>query len=522
MDFARIVQGRRTAYATCAARFSAAATQDAIYGDAKCAEVNNARATAYWWAQDVMARTAIGRESCECQCVTQEFACEVISLMDPACVECACGDRPATCAITQNYTVYQAADADQQTVLPNIAGRTTLILSNNNGSFNEWAQHVGEIATDDGAGNFTYTVPSSGQIILDDSGNDYYIAFSGGVGPLYPVINGSLVGTNLALISESPQVNVIAGREIVIAVSEDGVTWTGVYNGSESAFAGSFVATVSGSPTLVRSIYIYGELECQSSPVDGEIPPPATFRRSFEFLYNVNTQEQFGGLVDSGGIMCTDWYLDAQWTFAFYIKLSAGVTDATLMNAEFRGDLAYPVEVYYGIYTPNAITVFGVPLLGATFPIGALNTNTWTHLAFVKSGSPGDFSSLVLYVNGVAVLPTTPQGPSFPPGTSPPPIGPRGYTINGGNAAFTNYPDYIRWAEIYSCNTALSQSDIQNILMTGTVDGNDGAWGRTTYLKPIDSDAIGTDAVNAQNYNWISGQSDWYTFTGTYATDSPV
>ena len=58
--------------------------------------------------------------------------------------------------------------------------------------------------------------------------------------------------------------------------------------------------------------------------------------------------------------------------------------------------------------------------------------------------------------------------------------------------------------------------------MTGTVDGNDGAWGRTTYLKPIDSDAIGTDAVNAQNYNWISGQSDWYTFTGTFAADSPI
>lgn len=282
MDFARIVQGRRTAYATCASRFSAAATQDAIYGDGKCAEVNNARATAYWWAQDVMVRTAVGRENCECQCVTQEFACEVISLMDPACVECACGDRPATCAITQNYTVYQAADADQQTVLPNVAGRTTLILSNNNGSFNEWAQHVGEIATNDGAGNFTYTVPSSGQIILDDSGNDYYIAFSGGVGPLYPVINGSLVGTTLTLISEAPQVNAIAGREIVIAVSEDGVTWTGIYNGLESALEDPLVVTVTGQPTEVRSFYIYGELECQSVPNDGTITvdgnPPATAR----------------------------------------------------------------------------------------------------------------------------------------------------------------------------------------------------------------------------------------------------
>lgn len=80
----------------------------------------------------------------------------------------------------------------------------------------------------------------------------------------------------------------------------------------------------------------------------------------------------------------------------------------------------------------------------------------------------------------------------------------------------------MRLAEIYSCNTALSQSDIQNILMTGTVDGNDATWGRTTYLKPIDSDAVGPDQVSAQNANPLTLQSDYFDFTGRFATDSPI
>lgn len=415
MDFARIVQGRRTAYATCAARFSAAATQDAIYGDGKCAEVNNARATAYWWAQDVMARTAVGRENCECQCVTQEFACEVISLMDPACVECACGDRPATCAITQNYTVYQAADADQQTVLPNVAGRTTLILSNSNGSFNEWAQHVGEIATDDGAGNFTYTVPSSGQIILDDSGNDYYVAFAGGAGPLYPVINGSLVGTTLTLISESPQVNAIAGREIVIAVSEDGVTWTGVYNGVESLLENPLVVTVSGQPAEVRSFYIYGELECQSSPNDGEITvdgnPPATAR---------SYQLPIGSEIQGSDVFLpfVPWY-EPRWRASFWIKFdtASGIPGEEAAWGVYHGYIAQYTQVYIGRSTffPNAIEVNLECLTEfvtntrsfTTQAIPGFDTSQWHNIRLVKNAltaaTRNKLPDFTLYVDGVEV-----------------------------------------------------------------------------------------------------------------------
>lgn len=281
MNMNRIVEGRRTAYASCAARYSAAATQDSIYGD-DCSCQNNARATAYWWAQDVMARYPINGEDCGCQCVTEEFACEVIKMMDPSCVECACGDRPATCDIPRNYTVYQIADAAQQTVLPNVVNRTTLIGSNVTAISNDWSNHLGDIAIDNGAGVFTYTSPAAGNIVYAGANSSYYIVYANGAGPIYPIINGSLSGSSLILFSEYPQVNQVAGRQIVVEYSEDGVTWTGAYVGPESVFATSYTVTVSGTPAFVRSRYIYGELDCESPVIQGAVPPLCSFPRDHD------------------------------------------------------------------------------------------------------------------------------------------------------------------------------------------------------------------------------------------------
>ncbi len=265
-------------FGTCAGESTYSGTLNDIYGDKDCYEHDQQRAMFYWWAADVMDRTPQEGSDCNCgKCVTDEFACSVINLMGPGCIVCGCGsesDRPITCDITYNETVYQAADADQETVLPNVAGRTTLIISNQTPVTNNWSSHVGEIATDDGSANFTYSLPPVGEVILDAGTSTYYVAYTGGAGPLYPPIDGNLVFLNLTLFSRFPGVTAQYNRNVAVETSPDGVTWTVVYFGPESALLTGYTAVVSDSPTLTRSTYYYGEEDqCTFQYAEGSIPP---------------------------------------------------------------------------------------------------------------------------------------------------------------------------------------------------------------------------------------------------------
>jgi hypothetical protein len=83
-----------------------------------------------------------------------------------------------------------------------------------------------------------------------------------------------------------------------------------------------------------------------------------------------------------------------------------------------------------------------------------------------------------------------------------------------------DYASAIRLAEIYMCNTARPQSDIQNILMTGQVMTADGSWDRTMYVVPTSADQVGVaGGISANN-------SANNTFTGslgvTIVNDSPL
>ena len=535
MNMDRIVEGRRTAYASCAARYSASATQDSIYGD-DCSCQNNARATAYWWAQDVMARYPINGETCDCQCVTEEFACGVIKLMDPACVECACGDRPATCDIAQSLTTYQTADAADQPFLPSVLGETSLIISNVTGVVNGFSQNVGNIATSDGNNGWTYSTPPSGSIIYAAANGLYYVAFPGGAGPLYPIINGSLSGTSLALISSAPSVHAVAGRQIVIEYSADGVTWFGAYVGLESIFAGSYSVTVSGTPTLVRARYIYGELDCESEVVSGSVPPPAN-NRSFHFDVNPGDGQIYGRLAKQSQLFTqvSDFYVTPDWTWSMWVRVSQYGqlnTDLCFFYTAPANNRGTMLMGSFG-YGPTTILF---DLFGDVVYCDAPEAfdGNWHHIAVTKVGPANDFAGLMnMYVNGVqktvmyaGFLGGPPYGTTAPP-LSQPPGGSRGIIYPSALANLVNLPqsDYIRMAEIYMCNSQRSQSEIQNIIMPGLVDtnGNDATWGRTLYLKPIDSDVVGTNGVAAQNFNpFAPGQTERYTFTGRFSTDSPL
>lgn len=278
-----LVISRRNAFACCAAEASKNAIAAKIVGDEDCYKNYMRIAVWYRWGADVMARTpADGDDTC-CsgnQCVTDEFALATINKLDAldGCVKCGCGspaDRPLTCDITPDLTVYQALDADQQLVGPNVAGRTTLITTNINGVSNGWSANLGKIATDDGTGVFTYTIPAFASVIYAATQNSYFVTYAGGAGPLYPEIDGNLVFFDLTLMSRWPGVTLQYSRDVLVETSPDGTTWAPVYFGTETALAyGLLLTPVTNSPTLTRSTYYYNEYNtCSAGPVAGSIPP---------------------------------------------------------------------------------------------------------------------------------------------------------------------------------------------------------------------------------------------------------
>jgi len=289
-------------YAVCAVQSNALAIDDSIYGECGCE--HDCRAMYYQWGVELMNRTQATDCDCAGRCVDPEFACKVIKLLNPGCVECGCGspdDVPESCEVSADITVYQAADASQQAILPNVAGRTTLIVSDTTNAGNGWASHVGEIATNDGTGVFTYSVPPPGSIILSSTDQVLWVAFAGGAGWYYPSIQGSVVSGNLTLISVAPQVTLLYARTIIVELTTDGTNWTPFYSGPETIMASGYTAPFSPDPIQARTTYFYGsELQCTSDPVLGSIPPDAC-AVARTIAYGADASEQ-GTLPNTLGI----------------------------------------------------------------------------------------------------------------------------------------------------------------------------------------------------------------------------
>jgi hypothetical protein len=274
-----IVEAQSFGYSVCATESTDLAIDSEIHGQPHCACEHDCRGTFYWWGVDLLSRTP--SEGCDCddKCVDTDLACEAIGLLNPGCIVCGCGspdDVPVSCDIVQDRTVYQALDADQQTVVPNVAGRTTLIISDLADAGNEWADNVGNIATDDGAGTFTYYIPPDATIVLSSANSTYYVTYPGGAGPLYPPIDGTQNFTTLILISRFPAITLMYGRTVVVEISEDGVAWTPIYSGPETPLAYGVTLTLADGylPVQSRTTYYYGEEDtCTFQYADGTIPP---------------------------------------------------------------------------------------------------------------------------------------------------------------------------------------------------------------------------------------------------------
>jgi uncharacterized delta-60 repeat protein len=266
-------------FSVCATESTDLAIDSEIHGQPECACEHDCRAMWYWWGVDLLSRTPTDDCDCDDKCVDPNLACEAIGLLAPGCVTCGCGspdDVPQSCDIVQDRTVYQALDADQQTVVPNVAGRTTLVISNLTNVTNDWSANLGNIGTDDGAGTFSWYVPPTSTIVLSSANSTYYVTYPGGAGPLYPPIDGTQNFTTLVLISRFPAITLMYGRTVVVEISEDGVTWTPIYSGPETPLAyGVTLTLVDGYlPVQSRTTYYYGEEdECSYQYALGTIPP---------------------------------------------------------------------------------------------------------------------------------------------------------------------------------------------------------------------------------------------------------
>lgn len=480
----RLLIARRTAFACCAAQFDAEYTQELIFGDKACAARKKRLSLAYWWAADVMNHTALSTEDENCQCVTHLFACQVIRKMDPGCVVCGCGNKPIQCTIEPDYTVYQAVDAGFQSGAdPALA---YLIVSDLNGWGGTWAQHVGEVVQ-----GTTFTLPIVGSIILDAVQAPFayntalWVRTSSGVGLLFPRFDASLNGTTLSVLSRYPPANALLQRDILIEVSTDATIWIGAYVGNEAGPIPTL--TVDPATIYIRTTYFYeAENQCQTEPLMGEIPPPVELRLSINF--SNDDAGQAGLLVSqTTSNTITDIYTQTQWTLASYLKASSAQSFFQLFQFLTTG-----IQNVTEVYLNGGSFQWLMPGGGTISAPFNFFDNTWHHLAITKnSSSVSNYTNgtVKIYVDGLPKVVTGGANLSIQAGQT---------LMRVGSPVFGTPPfaGYVHMCEIYACNTERSQSDIQNILMTGTAQANDATWGRTLYIPPLNSDTPTLFATN--------------------------
>lgn len=506
------ILSRRINYHCCVADKLNSFLNDKKWGERACHE--DAIYLMKWmqWAASIMDRSPISTET---GCVDPVITCKVMQWADAICSKCACCPpfyEQDPCVLTPFMQVMSAEDANQQdALLPNM-GKQYLIVSNVDPVSNDWSTRIGDVATTNGS-TWQYITPPSGALVGTISSANLWITYPGGVGPQYPDIDGEIGGSTITLTSSSPGVSAVGGRSVVVQVSIDGSSWDTVYVGSETALINPVVvplATV--NPTLIRSFYYNNQ--CSYGPFPGTINTAEG--RSFEFL-----TDDFGGqegALGPGVISVTpnsvpDLYQIPEWTIAAYVKCTNPLGFYYFLYA-ITTSIQNRTNVYL-TSAPNSV-IFECPSGNMlTWNVDVTDGN-WHHIAFVKTGAVNQLggTNMSLYVDGVfvdqAYLVPSAGGNDLPFNKL--------YIYYGIlSAGIPPYSGAMRMAEIYMCASARSQADIQNFLVTGAVDGNDGSWNRSMYIKPSPSDVAGINTVQLNNPT-----NDTYSYNGLFAADGPL
>ena len=291
------ILSRRINYSCCVADLAHQFIVADRYGEA-CAEELLYKMEWMQNALGVMNRTPTSTEE---GCVTHAYACKIMQWADPMCGHCECCPpfyQQDPCATLPFMQVASAEDAGQQNALVGNTGMQYLIVSNSPPAGNEWASHVGDIATTNGT-TWSYVTPPAGSLILSINGSSYWITYSGGAGTQYPVVDGQLAGASILLSSVFPQVNAIAARNVVVQVSNNSTDWVTVFVGSESALSTVLIVdAIVLDATYIRSYYYVNE--CQYGPSNGTVQPDAC-AVARTIAYGADASEQ-GTLPNTLGI----------------------------------------------------------------------------------------------------------------------------------------------------------------------------------------------------------------------------
>lgn len=529
-----LITGRRQAYALCAAEADYAALQDQIYGDTKCAAKNTARAMFYWWAQDVMERTPIATDHCaDCKCVTDEFACEVIRLMDPGCVTCGCGapsDRPISCELTGTYGV--AADVDASFESNAVTGQSYLIVSDINDAGNTWADNIGNIAY-----NGTFTTPTEGALIYNVLNNDYWVNIGGAAYPYFPRINANRNLFAITLTSAAPEVNDYFDRTVVIRISADGTNWIGLFVGSEQDIPSTPITTTINDAIYVDVSYLTQDDACTYGPFLGlvtaqqEPQPTNSFRVSPVALayymapvdggimdFNPADESQF---VISFNVKAT--YIDP--SFSFFLPLTLIATKQNPGAACVSTGLYFWTSIYmsqqeYGFVMAVEPVVGPTIGGGIIFPgaYAAAFDGSWHNVTIVRDATTpgtlvaGDFSMWVDNTRYGAVL-----DPGFVSGSYPVPTGVTYFPSAGYGLQYQQIGDTFGFTTDFTFNNfyiaayAPSPAEIASICYPAAYEGNDGSWSRRLWIRARQPD-------NLVASPWVNGNSP---FSSAWQEGSP-
>lgn len=497
-----------------------------IFGNIKCANEQYRLGLRYDWLFKYLCRTPTSTESAARRCITHDQAYAQIVRGSPLCVQCGCGEEYPNCDVTPNFTAYNVVDASfQPAALP---GQTYLIRSNFLMWGGTWASHVGELVTDT-----TFQVILPGQITLNASNGRYWVQTSVGQAPYFPPVSGTLSGTTLTLVSYYPTENDEGGKDVLIEVSSDSITWVGVYIGPEGTIPAT--VTVASDTAFVRATY-YTEnqqLVCPHTAVTGNIPAqipqsvyfdPGAYMKdvadvpfnfcfpdeptwTLAFYYRADDAQTWPFLLEGHNPLFIPGVPQGMDAFGTWLLVTEAILDAPNYPDP-------PISTYYSLRMGgdnnnpfNLINAFQIPN-NTNFPFDG----QWHHFAFVKS-NPDSSVPIRIYVDGINMnafiygtyVPRVAQ--DFTPALA------FGLGDGSGSAGFKTVDTYV-------CRRPYTQAEVQSILMTRTIASSIAIDDPQMWVQPGAADAIGVSPYISSN---VSGVPALTPFTGTitFSTDVP-
>lgn len=197
------------------------------------------------------------------------------------------------CVIQPQYSVLQAVDANQQTVLP--AGMY-LIATNQYGVTNEWSQHVNEIVMADGS----FVALTDGQVVLAGDTGVYWWMTSAGVGHLFPAMQATfqISPSGYLLESSFPAQSAVTDRTVIVEGLVGG-NWVIVWTGNEQDLP--LVIPNYFEITDIRTNYVYQGCPyvTEGSVAEPEVPQTLDFDCSeiqyiwYRYTDELSSQQSF-------------------------------------------------------------------------------------------------------------------------------------------------------------------------------------------------------------------------------------